>query len=88
VRGVIAVRCDAHAERLAVALRLLGTRGVRRDEQRRAARALDQSQRARAELGDVDEDVATGAVEDDVLALVLERLVQLEDPGTELVNIH
>ena len=82
------MRRDADAERLAIALRLARPRWIRRDEQRRAARPLDETERTRSELGDVDEHVATRAVEHDVLALVLERVVQLEDPGTKLLNVH
>ena len=50
--------------------------------------APDQPKRALAERRRVDEQVAARAVEDDVLALVLERLIQLEDPRAKLVNVH
>src|SRR5439155_23652370 len=61
---------------------------VRREQERRAAGALDEPQRALAVGRDVDEKVAACGVEDDVLALVVERRVELEDPRTQLLDVH
>src|SRR5256885_15404779 len=79
---------DANAERLAIALRELGTPAVRHDEEPGAAGAGDQPFGARAERRNVDEEIAARAVEHDVLPLVLEGLVQLEDPRSQLLNVH
>jgi len=74
------VRRDLDAERVAVARGVGPARGVGDEQDGRGTGAADQPERALAERRRVDEQVAAGAVEDDVLALVLERLIQLEDP--------
>ena len=79
---------DLHAERLPVAIRVSGARGVRRHEQRSGTCAADEPKRPLAEGRCVDEEVAALAVVDDVLTLVLERLVELEDPRAQLMDIH
>jgi hypothetical protein len=81
---------DGHlqTERLAVLARVGGARRVRRDEQRSRPSAPNEPQRTFAEGRSVDEEIAALAVVNDVLALVFERFVQLEDPRTELMNIH
>ncbi len=55
---------------------------------RASPRTADEPERALAERGRVDQQVAAGTIEHDVLALVLERLVQLEDPRAQLVNVY
>jgi hypothetical protein len=82
------VRGDLDPERLAVSRRVAATSAVGDEQQRRGAGAADEPERALAERGRVDEQVAARAVEDDVLALVLERLVELEDPRAQLVNVR
>ena len=79
---------DLHAERLPVAIRVSRACRVRRDQQRSGTCPTDQAERALAEGGNIDEEVAASVVVGDVLALVLERLVELEDPRAELMDIH
>jgi len=88
--GLRIVRVDRHlqTERLAVFAGVGGARSVRRHQQRRGSRAAHEPQRTFAEWRCVDEEVPALLVVDDVLALVLEGLVQLEDLRTELMNIH
>jgi hypothetical protein len=85
---VILVRGDLDPERLAVSRRVAAASAVGDEQQGRLSCAADEPERALAERRRVDEQVAPRAVEDDVLALVLERLVQLEDPGAKLVNVY
>jgi hypothetical protein len=82
------VRGDLDAERLAVPCGVAAASAVGDQQQGRGSRAADEPQRALAERRRVDEQVAPRGVEDDVLALVLERLVQLEDPRAKLVNVY
>jgi len=82
------MRRDLDPERVAVARRVSAARAVRDEQQRRRPGAADEPERALAERRRVDEQVAPGAVEDDVLPLVLEGLVQLEDPRAQLVNVY
>ena len=77
---VVRVHGDLHPERLAVLTCVGGPRRIRRDQQRRRTRATHEPERAFAEGRSIDEEVSAVGVVDDVLALVLERLVQLEDP--------
>jgi hypothetical protein len=79
---------DLQAERVAIARRVAPVRAVRDEEDRGRTGPADEAQGPIAERGSVDEQVAAGAVVDDVLPLVLQRLVQLEDPRTELVDIY
>src|SRR5437867_2900735 len=87
-RGIVLVHRDLHAERLAIPVLLVRAGRIRRQQERRAARALDEPQRALAVGRYVDEKVAARGVEDDVLALVIERRVELEDPRTQLLDVH
>jgi hypothetical protein len=82
------VRGDLDPERVAVPRRITAAGAVGDEEQRRGARAADEPQGPLAERGRVDEQVPARAIEDDVLALILERLVQLEDPRAQLVNVY
>src|SRR2546426_524316 len=84
----IGERRDLQTEGLAILARVGGARRVGRDQQRSGARAAHEPQRAFAEGRGVNEKVPAFLVVDDVLALVFERLVQLEDPRAELMNIH
>jgi hypothetical protein len=82
------VRGDLDPQRVAIARRVAAARAIRDEQNRCRAGAADQAECAFAERGRVDQQIASGAVEDDVLALVLERLVQLEDPRAKLVNVY
>ena len=82
------MRGDLDPESLAVPRRVASASAVGDEQQRCGARAADEPERALAERGRVDEQVAPRAVEDDVLALVLERLVELEDPRAQLVYVY
>ena len=66
---------DLDAEGLAVAMCVGRASSVRREQERGPAGTQDEPQRALAERWDVDEKVAARGVEDDVLALVIERCV-------------
>ena len=85
---IVRVRRHLETERLAVLAGVGCARRVRRDQQRCGPRTAHEPERAFAERRSVDEQVPALFVVDDVLALVLERLVQLEDPRPELMNIH
>ncbi|HEY8806088.1 MAG TPA: hypothetical protein VIN70_00700 [Candidatus Limnocylindria bacterium] len=85
---IVLVRRDLDPEGVAVLRGVLAARAVRDEEDRGRTRAADQPERALAERRRVDEQVAARAIEDDVLALVLEGLIQLEDPRAELVNVY
>jgi hypothetical protein len=82
------VRGDLDPERLPVSRRVPAVGTVRDEQQRRGAGAADEPERTLAERRRVDQQVPARAVEDDVLTLVLERLVQLEDPRAELMNVY
>ena len=79
---------DLDAEGLAVLVGVGGAGGVRRDEERRRTSAAHEPQRPLAEGRRIDQKIPALLVVDDVLTLVLERLVELEDPRAQLMDVH
>ena len=79
---------DLDAEGLAVLVGVGGAGGVRRDEERRRTGAAHKAQRPLTEGRRIDQKIPALLVVDDVLTLVLERLVELEDPRAQLMDVH